>query len=167
MAGYNLKDLVVLIVDDSQHMRILTRTMLLSLGLRSKNVFDVDSAPKAYEFLKNQDVDIIICDWLMKPVSGIDFIKKLRQFPPDGKPNPFQPVILLTGNSELESVLIAREAGINEFLAKPIAPKDLYLRIKSIIENPRLFIRTATYVGPDRRRQDVPIDFPDRRKKKE
>ena len=99
----------------------------------------------------------------MEPVSGIEFVKRLRLS--KDSPNPFLPVILLTGHTELKRVLIARDAGVNEFLAKPISPKELYVKIRSIIENPRPFIRTETYFGPDRRRRDVPFEGEDRRRK--
>ena len=62
---------------------------------------------------------------------------------------------MLTGHSELARVQEARDSGIHEFLAKPISAKSLFTRIAAIIENPRPFINTDAYFGPDRRRQDI------------
>jgi DNA-binding response OmpR family regulator len=75
------------------------------------------------------------------------------------------PIIMLTGYSEKKCVIAARDAGITEFLAKPISAKALYQRILNVIANPRPFVRTKTYFGPDRRRSNaVPYSGPERRK---
>jgi DNA-binding response OmpR family regulator len=62
------------------------------------------------------------------------------------------PIIMLTGHSEKHRVTSARDAGITEFMAKPISAKSLYQRILNVVANPRPFIKTKTYFGPDRRR---------------
>jgi DNA-binding response OmpR family regulator len=59
---------------------------------------------------------------------------------------------MLTGHSEKRRVTVARDAGVTEFLAKPISAKGLYQRILNVVANPRPFIKTKTYFGPDRRR---------------
>jgi DNA-binding response OmpR family regulator len=59
---------------------------------------------------------------------------------------------MLTGHSERKRVLAARDAGVTEFLAKPISANSLYHRIANVVANPRPFIKTETYFGPDRRR---------------
>ena len=59
---------------------------------------------------------------------------------------------MLTGHSEKARVVGARDAGVTEFLVKPISAKALYERIFNVIANPRPFIKTKTYFGPDRRR---------------
>ncbi len=163
MTGYNLQNLSFLVVDDNAHMRSLLRTILSALGAKKDNILEAVSGEEAFEVLRTGTVDLCITDWKMEPVSGIDFVKRLRLS--EDSPNPFLPVILLTGHTELKRVLIARDAGVNEFLAKPISPKELYVKIRSIIENPRPFIRTETYFGPDRRRKDVPFEGEDRRRK--
>jgi DNA-binding response OmpR family regulator len=61
-------------------------------------------------------------------------------------------IIMLTGHSEKKRVVAARDAGVTEFLAKPISAKALYQRIVNIVVNPRPFIKTRSYFGPDRRR---------------
>ena len=66
----------------------------------------------------------------------------------------------------LNMLVAARDAGITEFLAKPVSSKALYQRIVSVIANPRPFIKTKTYFGPDRRRNINPGAYtgPERRK---
>lgn len=70
-------------------------------------------------------------------------------------PDPYVPIVMLTGHTEMIRVVVARDAGVTEFLAKPISAKGLLSRLISVIEQPRPFIRTKTYFGPDHRRQNI------------
>jgi DNA-binding response OmpR family regulator len=74
---------------------------------------------------------------------------------PDAKGNPYAPIIMLTGHSEKRRVTLARDAGVTEFLAKPISAKALYQRVMNVVASPRPFIKTKNYFGPDRRRNSV------------
>jgi two-component system chemotaxis response regulator CheY len=79
--------------------------------------------------------------------------------------NPYVPIIMLTGHSEKKRIISARDAGVTEFLAKPISAKALYERIFNVVANPRPFVKTPTYFGPDRRRGVNPNYVgPERRK---
>jgi DNA-binding response OmpR family regulator len=80
----------------------------------------------------------------------LELTQMIRQ--PGANPNPYVAIIMLTGHSEKKRVVAARDAGVTEFLAKPISAKALYQRIMNIVVNPRPFIKTRTYFGPDRRR---------------
>jgi two-component system, chemotaxis family, chemotaxis protein CheY len=72
---------------------------------------------------------------------------------------------MLTGHSEKKRVIAARDAGVTEFLAKPLSAKALYQRILNVVANPRPFIKTKTYFGPDRRRNTSgTYNGPERRK---
>jgi two-component system, chemotaxis family, chemotaxis protein CheY len=94
---------------------------------------------------------------------GLELVRMIRQ--PGANANPYVPIIMLTGHSEKNRVLRARDAGITEFLAKPISATALYERILTLVANPRPFIRTKTYFGPDRRRTaGVNYLGPERRK---
>ena len=94
---------------------------------------------------------------------GLELVQMIRQ--PAANANPYVPIIMLTGHSEKHRVVRARDAGITEFLAKPISATALYERILNLIANPRPFIRTKTYFGPDRRRNaNVNYIGPERRK---
>jgi DNA-binding response OmpR family regulator len=84
---------------------------------------------------------------------------------PGANANPYVPIIMLTGYCEKKRVLMARDAGVTEFLAKPISAKALYQRVVTIVLNPRPFIRTRSYFGPDRRRNTTQnFVGPERRK---
>lgn len=162
MADYDIQNLKFLVVDDDANMRHLVFTILSSLGV--KETATAESADRAFGLLFDFEADIIICDLRMTPRDGIDFTRMVRT--QDDSPNCYVPIIMLTGHSEMSAVVQAREAGVHEFLAKPVSAKKLYGKIRSIIENPRAFIRTEDYFGPDRRRrQDPKYDGPERRKK--
>ncbi len=161
MADYNLERLNFLIVDDNKHMRALIQGILHALGV--KNCLDAIDGADAFKELRHFPADIIICDWNMQPLDGLDFTRLVRT----GKdsPNPFVPIIMLTGHTEMNRVVEARDAGVHEFMAKPISAKGLYTRIRAIIERPRPFVRAGLYFGPDRRRRDNPAyRGPERRK---
>ena len=66
------------------------------------------------------------------------------------------PVIMITGHSTMRRVAEARDAGVNELLAKPLTARGVLERLNRIVEHPRPFIRTADYFGPDRRRRADP-----------
>jgi DNA-binding response OmpR family regulator len=94
--------------------------------------------------------DIVITDWAMPIFDGIELTQMIRQ--PGASANPFVPIIMLTGHSEKRRVVAARDAGVTEFLVKPLSARALYERIVNVVVNPRPFVRTKTYFGPDRRR---------------
>lgn len=155
MTDYNLERLNFLIVDDNKHMRSLVKSILGALGVRS--VTEAADGADALKELRHFAADIIILDWNMDPLDGLDLTRMVRQ--PNDSANPFVPIIMLTGHTEMKRVMEARDSGINEFLAKPVSAKRLYERIKSVIEKPRPYIEVkgmAAYFGPDRRRRAMP-----------
>lgn len=152
MKMYDLRSLRVLVVDDNAHMRNLVMTILHAFGV--KQVEQASDGADALQYMTTINFDLIIADWMMEPLDGLDFTRLIRTGS-DSK-NPYVPIILMTGHTDLESVIEARDAGVNEILAKPISAKTLYDRIVSIIERPRPFIRTKTYCGPCRRRRKDP-----------
>ncbi len=160
MMGYRLDRLTVLVVDDNQHMRSLVRTILESLGV--SQILEARDGAHALEKMGQTQIDLLIVDWNMEPMDGLALTRHLRTS--SESPDHFVPVIMLSGHTEKARVMQARDAGVTEFMAKPVSARSLYARIVSIIENPRPFVRTNEYFGPDRRRQMLPFDGPDRRK---
>ncbi len=147
--AYNLEKLQFLLVDDNKHMLTLTKSILNSLG--AKHTIEAENGAEAFKELRHFPADIIICDWQMEPLDGIDFTRMVRTA--NDSPNPFVPIIMLTGHTQMRRITEARDAGVNEYLAKPISAHGLYSRIISIIERPRPFIRTGMFFGHSRRRQ--------------
>lgn len=160
MKAYDLENINVLIVEDNKHMQLLLREILRAF--RVTKVKTAEDGADALKELKTFPADIIICDWVMEPIDGIEFVKMLRTM--SDVANPYVGIIMLTGHTEASRVYDARDAGTTEFLAKPISAQGLYSRICSVIEKPRKFIKTKNYFGPDRRRRKGPEDGPKRRK---
>ncbi len=163
MTDYVLDKLSILIVDDNHHMRFLVRTIAKTLGIN--DIEEAEDGESAYKTLEHFPADIVIVDWNMAPMDGIEFTKMIRNN--DDSPNVYVPIIMLTGHTELARVRVARDAGVNEFLAKPVSAKKVYQRIRSILENPRLYVRTTNYFGPDRRRKNDPEYSGEERRKPE
>jgi two-component system, chemotaxis family, chemotaxis protein CheY len=137
-----------LIVDDNAFMRRILRTILYSFGTRE--VFDAEDGVTGFEEFKETSPDIVLVDWEMPNLDGIGLTKLLRD--PIESANPFVPVIMISSHSERTRIAIARDAGVTEFLAKPISPQGLYDRIHAVVAHPRKFVRTDDFFGPDRRR---------------
>ena len=94
--------------------------------------------------------DLIIVDWDLADIDGIEFTKVVRARPN----NPFAPIIFMTALSSQKRVAVARDSGITEFLRKPFTAQSLYKRIEVIAEKPRQFVRVPDFFGPDRRRKN-------------
>lgn len=143
-----------LVVDDNSHMRRIISTMLRGFGINK--VYEAADGADAFEVLKGAHVDIVFVDYMMTPLDGIDFTRLVRNS--TDLPNRFVPIVMITAHTERRNILMARDAGITEFCRKPVSAKDLLLRIRAIIEQPRPFVRTKRFLGPDRRRRDTSID---------
>jgi two-component system chemotaxis response regulator CheY len=140
--------LKVLIVEDNNHMRALLRSLLHALGM--KQVYECADGATAYRELRERKPDFVLTDLSMKPVDGIEFTRMVRMGA--DSPNPYVPIIMITGHTERQRVEDARDAGVTEFLAKPITVQNLLVRIAEIVDRPRPFVRCEGYFGPDRRR---------------
>ena len=117
MSGYDFESMKVLVADDSRPMRSLIKSFLLGFGV--KEMFEAADANEAYELVTQLEPDIVITDWRMPPTDGLDLVRKIRM--DMESPNPYLPIIMLTGFTELHRVKQARDAGVTAFLAKPIS----------------------------------------------
>ena len=161
MIRIDFNRLRVLVIDDNAHMRRILRTLLHSFGTR--DVYEAEDGASGLEAFMHFIPDIVITDWAMPIFDGLELTQMIRQ--PGANANPYVPIIMLSGHSEKKRVVSARDAGVTEFLAKPISAKALYQRILNIVVSPRSFIKTRTYFGPDRRRNtNLTYVGPERRK---
>lgn len=161
MSGYDFENLKVLVVDDSRPMRSLIKSFLSGFGV--PNIFEAPDADEAFRIVVEVDPDIVITDWRMPPTDGIDLVRRIRG--DDDTPNPYLPIVMLTGFTELHRVKQARDAGVTAFLAKPISAAALYKRLCTVIDDQRPFVRVGDFFGPDRRarRKGEPFIGPERR----
>ena len=157
---YDLRALSVMIIDDNDHMLDIVRVLLKSM--RIWDIRSVNDPVTAFTEMKQRLPDIIIVDWNMIPIDGLEFVRLIRRGA--DSPYPEAPILLLTAHTELQRVLEARDAGVNRVMAKPVSFGTLYENIAAIIEDDRPFIRTSNYVGPCRRYKKSAVRIERRRK---
>lgn len=149
--SYQFENIKVLIVEDNQPMLELAKSILKTFGI--EHVHTAKDGEAGFKIYRQEVPDLVIADWMMKPMDGISLTRRIRNDP--SSPNQFVPVILMTGFSEKRRVFQARDAGVTEFLVKPFNARDLYRRISQVIEKPRQFVRSEDFFGPDRRRKRI------------
>ncbi len=138
----------VLVVDDNCHMRRILEAMLNGFGCH--DLLAAADGAFALGLIADESPDLVIANINMPKLDGLEFTRTIRN--PAISCDPFRPVILLSAYSDQQHVAAARNAGADEFLHKPIQPASLYRAIVSVMEEPRSYVRTKTYFGPDRRR---------------
>ena len=162
MLRIDFKQLRFLVIEDNAYMRRMVRALLHGFG--SREVYESEDGGAGLEAFAHYLPDIVIIDWEMPVFDGVQFTQMIRQ-PGDANANPYVPIIMLTGHAQKKRVQSARDAGVTEFVVKPISAKALYQRIVSVVANPRPFIKTNNYFGPDRRRHHgSSFTGPERRK---
>ena len=166
MARFDFTRMSVLVVEDSQFMRSLMVQVLKAMGVDRITVAEngeqaialLTPVPgmKSAEMIGRTGIDLILCDWFMPTVDGGMFLRWVRRA--ELSPDRFLPVIMVSAAADRAVVEEARDAGMDEFLAKPFSATALANRITQAIEFPRPFVYCPTYFGPERRRrkQDAP-----------
>lgn len=140
------RDLVVLVIDDNVGMRSIMTAVLRALGFTSIRL--ADDAIEAQKMIPQIRPDLIITDIKMPVLDGVTFVRNLRA----DENNPFSevPIIVATGHTEEKHVKACLDAGVDQFLAKPITGRALAERITRALSPNRQFIRTGDYNGPRR-----------------
>ena len=147
-----LEAISVLLADDNPHMREIVSVLLNNFGI--KNIRSAPDGGRGLEMLQVWQPDLAIVDFKMDPVDGVEFTRRVRTGT-DSR-NPYLPIIMMTGHSARSRVYEARDAGVTEFVVKPVNARTLLDRIMAVIYRPRPCVRTKAYFGPDRRRRADP-----------
>ena len=113
----------ILIVDDEKRIRDL---IVMYLKKEGYEVTDFDNADKAYEFLQNNEVDLLVLDIMMRGMNGLDLCKKVRA-------TSEVPIIFVSARSEELDRILGLELGADDYLAKPFSVRELVVRIKNIL----------------------------------
>ena len=121
------KNLQILIVDDQQSMRELTRHCLKQIGCNQ--VTAAKSGEDALEALTKTKFDLIISDWHMDGISGLELLTEIRGNPVI-KTLPF---IMATGQKDKAQVIAAKEAGVSNYIVKPFSAADLRKRVEAVL----------------------------------
>ncbi|MCW2248168.1 CheY-like chemotaxis protein [Azospirillum fermentarium] len=143
----------VLIVDDVAHIRSMVRSILRHLGL--ERVSEAGSVDEAFQIIRTLSPDIVFTDWEMPNGCGLELVHKIRTHP--ASPDPALPVVMLTAHGSHEHVTIGRNAGVTDFLVKPVSPARIVERLLDVVNRQRPFVISPGYRGPDRRRTSRPV----------
>lgn len=140
-----------LVVDDSRNARNLVKQALAMVGAR--HIDEAGDAAGALEVLHARPVDVVMLDNEMTPMTGIELTRVIRR---DPEPRVAEVIIIMvSGFSDQPRVMAARDAGVHEFLVKPVSAKLIGERVKAVLRHPRPFERSADYIGPERRRGEA------------
>ncbi len=128
----DLTDLQIFLVDDDQLMRRLVKRLLHELNCGT--VREADNGEDAIPILSGQKFDVLIFDWQMDPINGLQLTRLVRRTA--GNPNLHSPIIVLTAHTEVEKILAVKEAGATAVVAKPISFKSLAENISFVLRLP-------------------------------
>jgi PleD family two-component response regulator len=120
-----LPDLVVLVADESTHMRRIVREILLRAGI--KRILEATDGADAIAQYTTLLPDVVILEWELPLLSGEDFIRLARTSPETAKRDT--PIVLMLANPQKTVVSLAIKLGIKDIVAKPLSPKALCSRV--------------------------------------
>jgi two-component system, chemotaxis family, chemotaxis protein CheY len=136
-----------LVVEDNAHARRVLKALLLGFGAGA--VHEAEDGEEGYEAACLLRPDIAILDWEMPGLDGLALTRRLRSL--EGSPNPYLPIIMLTAHADRGRVVRARDAGVSEYLVKPVAARALYERVLAVVASQRPYLRGPRSVRPYRR----------------
>lgn len=122
----SISNLKVLIVDDYKTMLKIIGNLLKQIGFQ--HIEEATDGTMALEKLKKEKFDLIISDWNMEPMSGLDLLKTVRS---DGELKNL-PFIMVTAESKVENVVIAKQAGVTNYIVKPFNAQTLKSKLTSV-----------------------------------
>jgi len=125
MVSKQLEDIKILIVEDQDDVRALIRSMVLDVGFTQ--VFESADGREALKFIDEADdfVDLIICDWNMPGMSGVELLRQVRSV------NEDMPFLIVTGRDDIESVVEAKSSGVTGYIRKPFTLPQLEEKIRT------------------------------------
>jgi len=150
----DFSDKKVLVVDD-QYMMVRLLSAFLA-GVKVKHIFVANNVQEAVTVLQEEFIDVVLTDMSMPGENGISLVNKIRDFSINSK-NMNPAIIMITGHASEDHVKEARDAGIDEFLVKPVSANSMVEKIRLVFEKRRRPVRSDDFYGPDRRRQDKDI----------
>jgi two-component system chemotaxis response regulator CheY len=143
----NIKGLTFLVADPNPYFCRIVVNLLRGFGANS--LTEVRNSFDAIQILNSQKVDILLCDDKLPPHGGPQVTHAIRR--KIDNENRTIPILIMSGETRESLIKIARAAGANMVLAKPVSASSLYDRLTWIAFNPRPFVDTQSYYGPDRR----------------
>lgn len=123
------KDLTVLVVDDFSTMRRIMRNILRELDF--KNILEADDGSTAVDVLKVHKVDLIVCDWNMPKMTGLELLKYVRA---DANLQSL-PFLLVTAEAQKENIIEAVKAKVSNYIVKPFTAVTLAEKLAKVLPN--------------------------------
>jgi len=124
------KNMRILVVDDFSTMRRIVRNLLVDLGFSSTLIQEADDGNTALSLLHSRPFDLVITDWNMPAMSGIELLRSIRE----GEKTRSLPVLMVTAENNRAQIIAAAEAGVNGFVVKPFSTATLEDKISRIFE---------------------------------
>ncbi|QTA81687.1 Chemotaxis protein [Desulfonema limicola] len=118
----------VLVVDDFSTMRRIIKKHLSGLGLT--NIVEAENGLKAWNIIQDQNIDLVVCDWNMPEMTGMELLKKVRT----SESLKHIPFIMVTAESKTKITIEHGEEKLTDYIAKPFKAKDLEEKIKSMLQ---------------------------------
>nr|MBX2849717.1 response regulator [Acidiferrobacterales bacterium] len=115
----------ILIVDDEAAIRDMVR---MALEMEGITVSDASNAHQAAKVLEDEDIDLILLDWMMPGVSGIDFAGRIRR-----EGNSSVGIIMVTAKDDEDDLIRGLDVGADDYVKKPFSTKELVSRIKAVL----------------------------------
>jgi len=151
----NLRGATTLLIDSDAFTRGLIAQMIRGFGMDSPTIYENGASAKAH--LLHHYVDLCIIEAVLPDMECSELVCWIRR--QDKSPLRFIPIIVLTSYTQQRHVAMARDAGANLIVKKPVSPKVLFDRIAWVAKTTRPFIETSKYAGPDRRFRNLePLD---------
>lgn len=149
-----MRALSVLVIDPNNFARGLVTEIMRYLNI--PKITAVSEEQACLSLLYERTIDVILAAWEDDDFDTLAFTRKLRRLPEDRLRR--LPIIFVTSGLARAKVIAGRDAGVDEFLTKPISPAALQQRLGMVIETPRPFVDSNVYLGPCRRRKN-PADY--------
>ncbi|BBD79394.1 chemotaxis response regulator CheY [Aerosticca soli] len=124
------KNLKILVVDDFSTMRRIIRNLLVELGFSNPLIQEADDGNSALALLRNQPFDLVITDWNMPNMTGIDLLRAIRAEPA----LKALPVLMVTAENNRDQIIAAAQAGVNGYIVKPFTAVTLEEKLTRIFE---------------------------------
>ncbi|MCM8774098.1 MAG: response regulator [Candidatus Omnitrophica bacterium] len=126
----NLKSLInFLVVEDDEAVRQLI-VRRLRMEEFSSNIYEASDGQEALKLFFEQKIDIIICDWRIPLLNGIDFVNRVRSASNSSK----VAIIMMSAETEMDKIELALNYGVDDYLTKPFTPQDFREKLKKAIE---------------------------------
>jgi two-component system chemotaxis response regulator CheY len=123
------KSIKILIVDDFATMRKVVRNLLKQVGY--EDIVEAEDGVMALKTLKSQKIDVVVSDWNMPNMSGLELLKAVRADAELAK----TPFLMVTAEALQDNVVAAVKAGVNNYIVKPFTAEVLNEKIKKIMES--------------------------------